>query len=77
MKYREIILSNIREAIKKKDKAEHPESKKYWENIISELIADLREYETRSQTRAFQWPRRRSLYLDVENIIRRFFEDEF
>jgi len=85
MDYRDIITLNLREAIKKRDKAR--EGKKvneenYWSWIAGQLLEDLRDYEKRGRwnREPFDeaWKKYRShRHLSVEDIIRSFFEDGF
>lgn len=80
MSYREIIRWNLRKAIEKRDSAEEKKEKHYWDWVKGQLIEDLREYEGRGRwarepyDRAFQ-KYRRIVHLDLDEIMRRFFED--
>jgi len=73
MNYREIIKLNIREAIKKRDKCSRPRDKEYWNKVIVQLIADLRDYET--QTLLWRRIPRHVHIIDIDEIIRRFLNE--
>jgi len=79
MEYRDIIKLNIEEATKRRDK--EPDRKQYWEWIINQLMADLNDYEGKERwtrepyDQAFVKYRRN--VMDVDEIIRRFFEGDF
>lgn len=64
-------------------KREKSEDKKYWEWIKGELIADLADYEGRRRwireprDRAWANYRTKSEFLDLDEIFRRFFSNDF
>jgi len=78
MSYREIIKANIRAVMKKKENSE--EKSDYWDWIISELIADLRDYEGglywRSKIRDSEWLEHR-VPVDILTFLREFFGSNF
>jgi len=80
--YREIIRENIREVVQRKSKDKGNE--KYWDWVLQNLVLDLRDYEGRGRwprepfDRA--WQRYRTVstgFPDVDELIRRFFDDYF
>lgn len=78
--YREIIKYHIREAVKKKKKTEDGDTIRYWEWVIGQLIADLRDYEGGGRWMLepydLAWQHYHSpQFPTVEDIIRKFFED--
>jgi hypothetical protein len=80
IEYRDIIKYHIREAVKKKKKAEDESTVRYWEWVIGQLISDLRDYEggERWMLEPYDsaWSRYHSpAFPSVDDIIRRFFED--
>jgi len=81
-RYREIIKIHLREIIKKRDKSKTERERKYWGWIKGQLIEDLRDYEDRGiwkrepYDKAFE-KYRPTFHLTLDDIIRRFFEDEF
>lgn len=85
LSYREIIVLNLREAIKKRDKAKNEHDINYWDYIKGQLLEDLRDYERRGRwkrephDKTFEKyrPMRRMSHLDIDEIIRRFFNNEW
>lgn len=82
MKYREIITYHLKEAIRKRDKTKDEKEINYWDYIKGELISDLRDYEKRGRWNREPYDKAWQKYKPVrhltpEEIIRRFFEDDF
>lgn len=67
MEYSDIIKENLERAREKRDRAKNIQEKNYWQYIINMLISDYREYTARQR-----WE---SSFIDVEEILKRFFND--
>ena len=81
--YREIIKRNLREVVERKEREK--ERVEYWDRVIANLIADLREYEGRGRWprepkdrlwERFNWSRDFS-FKEIDELFRRLFEEFF
>ena len=70
LEYREIIEEQIRLVVKKRDNATDERQQQYWNWIISQLIADYRDYERRQR-----W--RRVDTFDWESLLDKWFREFF
>lgn len=81
MEYRDIIRDHIRKLVLKKSKATTQREKDRCDYFIGQLLADLRDYEGRGtwlrEPMDRAWKRYRSSSIDIFDLIRRMFEDDW
>ena len=79
MEYREIIKANTEKAVLKRDKCSVEKEKERWNTVVSQLIADLRDFETKGQERwenslGMNYQRNMSPdFMSMDDIFRQFF----
>lgn len=80
--YRKIIMENLKQVIKKENEAKDEKEVKYWNWIKGELLSDLADYEGKRRwarepyDSAFKkYSRIRTSHMNVDDIIRHFFDD--
>jgi len=81
--YRDIIRTQIRQVILKKSQTTEQKQKDYWDWVLSQLVADLRDYETGGKERWLREPHdqacihfqtRVSPFHNLDEFFRQFFE---
>ena len=83
MGYRDIIKVNIEQAILKRDKSSAEKEKERWNTVVSQLIVDLKDFETNGKERwenslGMNYQRNVSPDLmSIDDIFKHFFEGGF